>query len=174
VKKGRYLEEISGWNLDLILPSVQLYDIGKIGIAENILNKPGPLNPQERDIVRTHVDVGVEAVRRVADKMTESDFLRHALHFVGSHHEHWDGSGYPKGLRGKAIPLEARLLAIAEVYDALISWRPYKKALTHEAAKDIIKQAAGTQFDPVLVEVFRGVEDEFYTITQRYRASERD
>ncbi|MDR1693030.1 MAG: response regulator [Oscillospiraceae bacterium] len=170
VRHDYYMDEISMWNLDLILPSVQLYDIGKIGIPESILNKPGELNLLEREIMRTHVDIGIEAVNKVIENMPESGFLRHALHVVGSHHEKWDGTGYPKGLREEEIPLEARLLAVADVYDALISWRPYKKAYTHDEAKAIIEDGSGTHFDPVIVHVFRGMEKEFYKVTQRYRA----
>ncbi|MDR1664748.1 MAG: response regulator [Clostridiales bacterium] len=169
---GNYLDEIVQWNLDLILPSIQLYDVGKIAIPETILNKPRELDLYEKEVMKTHVQVGLEAVRGVMGETVENDFLRHAIKIVESHHERWDGSGYPYGISGHRIPLEARMIAIADVYDALISWRPYKKAYPHAEAKRIIEEGSGTHFDPVLVQVFRDTADEFYRITQEYSASE--
>jgi putative two-component system response regulator len=158
---GSYLDEISEWNLDLILPSVQLYDIGKVGIPDYLLAKPARLTTEESEVMRTHVQLGIDAVNKAISETSESAFLLHALHIVGGHHERWDGGGYPGGLRGAAIPLEARLMAIADVYDALVSWRPYKRAYTHEEAVKIITEGAGTQFDPDLITVFRNVEAQF-------------
>ncbi len=164
-----YTAEINMWNLDLIVPSVQLYDIGKIAIADSILNKPDKLTKMEAGIMRTHVAVGIDAVNRVVRKAQEGDFMRHALHIVASHHERWDGGGYPKGLAGEEIPLEARLVTLASVYDALISWRPYRDAYTHQEAVKIIGDGAGAQFDPVLASVFLDVESKFSKIVQRYK-----
>ena len=158
---GEYADEINGWNPDFFLPSAQLHDVGKIAISDLILNKPAKLSPEEFDIMKTHVAVGMEAVKKIISETTEHAFLNHALLFVGAHHEKWDGSGYPAGLKGEDIPLEGRLMAIADVYDALISDRPYKKAFSHETACEIIEKDSGTHFDPTLVEIFKKVKDHF-------------
>ncbi|MCL1941212.1 MAG: response regulator, partial [Synergistaceae bacterium] len=118
-KKEIYATEISQWNLDFFLPSTQLHDVGKIAIPELILNKPAKLTPEEFDIMKTHVIVGVDAIEKIMSNTNEHIFLRHALLITGTHHEKWDGSGYPAGLKGEDIPLEGRLMAIADVYDAL-------------------------------------------------------
>jgi len=165
---GEYADEISKWNSDFYLPSAQLHDVGKIAISDLILNKPGKLTPEEFEIMKSHVIVGVEAVKKIISETDEHAFLHHALFFVGAHHEKWDGSGYPEGLKGEDIPLEGRLMAIADVYDALISERPYKKAFSHEKACEIIEEGSGSHFDPVLVEVFKRVKDEFETITKTH------
>ena len=147
--------------MDFFLPSAQLHDVGKIAITDLILNKPGKLTPEEFEIMKTHVTVGVAAIEKIMQNAEEHAFLNHAVLIAGTHHEKWDGSGYPKGLKGRNIPLEGRLMAIADVYDALITVRPYKKAFTHEEACKIIEEGAGTHFDPSLVEVFKRVKDDF-------------
>ena len=161
IREGTYKDEVDKWDMDFFLPSAQLHDVGKIGITDLILNKPGKLTPEEFEIMKTHVAVGVAAIEKIMSITDEHAFLRHTLHIAGTHHEKWDGSGYPAGLRGDQIPLEGRLMAIADVYDALISVRPYKKAFSHEEASRIIEEGAGTHFDPVLVEVFRNAKAEF-------------
>jgi len=164
VKKGIYADEISKWDMEFFFPAAQLHDVGKIAIADMILNKPGKLTAEEFEIMKTHVAVGVDAIEQIMKKTKEHAFLNHALLIAGTHHEKWDGSGYPVGIRGNNIPLEGRLMAIADVYDALVSQRPYKKAFTHEEACRIIKDSAGSHFDPALVEVFLNVENEFKRI----------
>lgn len=154
VREGVYSETISGWDIDAFLASAQLHDVGKIAVPDCILCKPGPLTPEEFTIMESHVPVGVAAIEKIISHTTEQAFLRHALATVGTHHEKWNGTGYPSGLAGKDIPLEGRLMAIADVYDALISTRPYKKAFTHEEARGIIAENAGSHFDPVLVDIF--------------------
>jgi putative two-component system response regulator len=114
--------------------------------------------------MKTHATVGVDAIERIMKNTEEHAFLQHALLITGTHHEKWDGSGYPAGLKGKEIPLEGRLMAIADVYDALITVRPYKAALTHEESCRIIEEGAGIHFDPFLVEIFKRVKDEFHEI----------
>ena len=161
IKEGKYAKEIAGWDLDFFLPSAQLHDVGKIAITDLILNKPGRLTPEEIEIMKTHVTVGVDAIKRIMRHANEHAFLHHAVLIAGAHHEKWDGSGYPAGLKEKNIPLEGRLMAISDVYDALISVRPYKKAFTHEEACKIIEEGSGTHFDPVLVEVFKTIKGEF-------------
>ena len=162
-----YSDEIEGWNIDIFLQSTQLHDVGKIAITDLILNKPAKLTPDEFEIIKTHVSAGVEAVERIMSHETETAFLRHAMFIAGTHHEKWDGSGYPKGTKGKDIPLEGRLMAIVDVYDALVSERPYKSAFTHEEACRIIEAGAGTHFDPILVDAFRNVKNEFGKVTMQ-------
>ncbi|MDR1857952.1 MAG: response regulator [Treponema sp.] len=165
-----YTSEIVEWDRDFLLPSAQLHDVGKIAIPDLILNKPGKLTPEEFEIMKTHVTAGVAAINKIMSVTEEHAFLRYALLFAGTHHEKWDGTGYPAGLKGAGIPLEGRLMAIADVYDALISTRPYKKPFTHGEAKKIIEESGGTHFDPVLVDVFRSVSDEFAHVAQRLGA----
>jgi len=159
-----YSEEVSKWDMDFFLTSAPLHDVGKIAISDALLNNTDKFTDEEYEIMKTHVTVGVDAIEKIMNQTHEHAFLRHALYIAGTHHENWDGSGYPLGLRGTHIPLEGRLMAIADVYDALISVRSYKKAFTHEDACKIIEDGAGTKFDPLLVGIFRNVEDEFKRI----------
>jgi putative two-component system response regulator len=161
MKENIYTNEVSGWDMDYLLPSAQLHDVGKIAISDLILNKPGKLTQEEFEIMKTHVAVGVDAIKRIEKNTEEHAFLRHAKRIAGTHHEKWDGTGYPTGLKGEDIPLEGRLMAIADVYDALISPRPYKKAFSTYEARQIIESGKGSHFDPVLVEVFSKVADQF-------------
>ena len=161
VKEGTYADEVKGWDMDFFLPSAQLHDVGKIAITDLILNKPGKLTPGEFEIMKTHVPIGVDAIEKIINITERHAFLHHALLITGNHHEKWDGSGYPMGLKGMDIPLEGRLMAIADVYDALIAVRPYKKAFSHEEACKMIEDSSGTHFDPALIEVFRKVKDQF-------------
>ena len=165
-KEKIYEEEVSRWDKDILLSSVQLHDVGKIAITDLILNKPDKLTPEEFEVMKTHVTIGVDAIKRIIGNTKEHDFLRHALLIAGTHHEKWDGSGYPVGLKGENIPLEGRLMAVVDVYDALISERPYKKAFTHEEANKIIVDGAGKHFDPVLADVYRNVAVEFAKIAK--------
>jgi len=166
ILEGIYVEEIKKWDLDFFLASAQLHDVGKIAISDLILNKPAKLTPGEFEVMKTHVAVGVKAIEKIMQNTDEHAFLDHALLIAGNHHEKWDGSGYPNGLKGKNIPLEGRLMAIADVYDALIAIRPYKPAFTHQEAYNIIVGGSGTHFDPVLVDVFKKVEAEFERASQ--------
>ena len=163
-QEGIYADEISTWNMDFYLPATQLHDVGKIAISDMILNKPARLTPEEFELMKSHVTMGVDAIEQIMSKTKAHDFLNHALLIVGTHHEKWDGTGYPVGLKGSNIPLEGRLMAVADVYDALISERPYKKAFTHEEACKIIEDDAEQHFDPVLVSVFKEVKDKFERI----------
>jgi len=162
IKCGVYADEISTWDMDFFLPAAQLHDVGKIAISDSILNKPDKLTEDEYEIMKTHVTVGVDAIEQIMRNTKEHAFLNHALLIAGTHHEKWDGTGYPVGLRGADIPLEGRLMALADVYDALVSVRPYKKAFTSEEACKIIEDGAGSHFDPVLIDVFRKVKFNLY------------
>jgi len=165
---NEYSEELRKWDIDFFLNSAQLHDVGKIAITDLILNKPDKLNEEEFEIMKTHVTVGVEATEKIMRETKEHVFLHHALLITGAHHEKWDGSGYPAGLSGKDIPLEGRLMAIVDVYDALVSERPYKKAFPHEKACEIIEAGAGSHFDPILVDVFKKVSHKFKKIKQDF------
>jgi putative two-component system response regulator len=153
-KSGPYQAEVSAWNVDLLLQSSQLHDVGKIAISDATLKKPGPLTPEEFEEMKKHTSFGVRVIEQIEAAAEESDFLSYAKIFAGTHHEKWDGTGYPAGLRGEAIPLPGRIMAVADVYDALTSVRPYKKAFTKEEAADIIRKGKGTQFDPALIDIF--------------------
>ena len=166
IKSGIYTDEVRTWDLDYLLPSAQLHDVGKIAISDAILNKPSALTPEEFDIMKEHVPVGVQVIHKIEHNADEHAFLRHAHLIAGCHHEKWDGSGYPAGLKGTDIPLEGRLMAIADVYDALISKRPYKKALSTDEARQIIEGGRDTHFDPALVGVFSKVADEFAAVVR--------
>ncbi|MDR2014311.1 MAG: response regulator [Azoarcus sp.] len=169
LKEGVYLEEISSWDLTFLIPSAQLHDVGKIAISDTILNKPGKLTPEEFDIMKTHVTRGIDAIERIEHETHEDSFLYHAKCFAGYHHEKWDGTGYPHGLAGKDIPLQGRLMAIADVYDALISSRPYKEEMPLDVARSIILDGNGKHFDPILINVFRNVVDGFEEIATSSR-----
>jgi putative two-component system response regulator len=169
VREGVYTEEIAGWDLDLVFSSAQLHDVGKIAISDTILNKPGKLTDEEFEKMKTHVLIGVNAIERIEATTAQHEFLHHAKIIASTHHEKWDGSGYPRGLSGKSIPLEGRLMAVADVYDALISERPYKKAFTTDEAEMIIEDGRGAHFDPVLVDIFHSAAGRFAGIVDQYR-----
>jgi putative two-component system response regulator len=142
--------------------------LGKISISDEILNKPGKLTPEEFAIMKTHVEKGVEAIEKMERYGHFADFLKLAKEFAATHHEKWDGSGYPRGLKGQDIPLEGRIMAIVDVYDALISARPYKKAFSAEESARIIIEGSGIHFDPMLVNVFKKITDKFAAIAKDY------
>ena len=159
-KQDIYYEELRDFNMEYLLYSARLHDIGKIGISDLIVNKPGKLTNEEYEIMKTHVEIGVEAIKKIQSAVGKNDkmFLDYAGKIVATHHEKWDGTGYPLGLRENEIPLEGRLMAIADVYDALVSKRVYKPPLNPKAACEIIKSGSGTHFDPRLVEIFAKAE----------------
>ena len=160
-----YREEMAGWDMSVLIPSAQLHDMGKITISDTILNKAGKLTGEEFEMIKTHCIEGEKLIDSIVGKTEEDSFLHHAKKFAGSHHEKYDGSGYPRGLKAEEIPLEGRIMAIADVYDALVSERPYKKPLTHEEAVEIIKKDSGTHFDPKLIEEFLSVAEDFWVET---------
>jgi putative two-component system response regulator len=169
IKDNIYQNEIVTWDLDFLFPSAQLHDVGKIAISDAILNKPGRLTEAEFTEIKRHTIAGVDALERIEQKTEEHAFLRHARIIAGSHHEKWDGSGYPLGLRGDRIPLQGRLMAVADVYDALISKRPYKPPLSGGEAERIIAQGRGSHFDPVLVDTFQKVSGRFAEVAAAYQ-----
>jgi putative two-component system response regulator len=157
-----YKSEMAGWDMSLLVSSSQLHDIGKIIVSDTILNKPGRLTEEEFAIIKAHCEEGEKTIDSIAEKTEDDGFLLHARRFAGTHHEKWDGTGYPRGLAGREIPLEGRIMAIADVYDALVSERPYKKPFTHEQAVEIIRKDSGTHFDPKIVEAFLEVSEDFW------------
>jgi putative two-component system response regulator len=164
LEHGIYAEEISKWNIELLVISSQLHDVGKISIKDNILMKPDKLAAEEFTEMKKHCVFGVDIIEAIERNTSESAFLKYAKIFAGSHHEKWDGSGYPLGLSGAAIPLQGRLMAIVDVYDALTSERVYKKAFAHEQSIEIIGEGKGTHFDPLIVEVFLAHERDFGSV----------
>jgi len=158
---GIYVEELSSWNIDLFIMSSQLHDVGKISIRDNILLKTEQLTDEELEAMKKHTSFGREIIEKIEKKTKESSFLEYAKILAGSHHEKWDGTGYPLGLKGGNIPLQGRLMTIVDVYDALTNRRHYKEAFSHEAAIEVIKSKSGTYFDPRLCEVFLRHEKEF-------------
>ncbi|MDR1508334.1 MAG: response regulator [Synergistaceae bacterium] len=158
---GVYLDELRSWDIELFLQSSQLHDVGKISIHDNILLKPDKLTREEFDEMKKHAAFGEKIIDRIQQNTRESAFLTHAKIMAGTHHEKWDGSGYPYSLSGEDIPLQGRLMAIADVYDALISERPYKKAFPREQAARIIHDSFGSHFDPALEEVFEAASARF-------------
>ncbi len=155
--------------VELLFKSAPLHDIGKIGIPDSILLKPGRHTAEEFEIMKTHTSLGADALRRAeADLGDDSSFLRYAREIAENHHERWDGSGYPCGLAGDAIPLSARLMALADVYDALISKRVYKPAFTHDQAREIIIEGRGSHFDPEVADAFLAIEERFIIIAREF------
>ena len=161
---GVYADEVSKLDEELVLQSCQLHDVGKIAIRDSVLLKPGKLTPDEFELIKTHTTFGEKVMINLKEKTNDSNFVEYARIFAIAHHEHWDGNGYPKGLKGEDIPLLGRIMAIADVYDALVTDRPYKKAFPHEKAVKIIIEGRGGHFDPVLADLFKKINHEFEQI----------
>ena len=154
--------------IDLLCKSAPLHDIGKVGVSDSILLKPGKLTEQEFEKMKQHTIYGRDAILSAEKKLGDISFLRFAREIAYTHHERWDGSGYPEGLRGDQIPVPGRLMAVADTYDALTSKRVYKSQLSHEDAVNIIIQEKGSQFDPTIVDAFLAVKEDFRQIAKRY------
>jgi putative two-component system response regulator len=161
---GVYKSEMAEWDIDTMIASARLHDVGKIAISDMILNKPGKLTPEEFATVKSHVREGERIIDKIIAKTGDEEFLHFARLFVSYHHERCDGNGYPYGLKGTDIPLPGRILAIIDVYDALVSARPYKKPVQPDAALNTIMQEAGKHFDPNITEVFFLRRDAFKDI----------
>jgi response regulator RpfG family c-di-GMP phosphodiesterase len=151
-----------------------LHDIGKVGVPDAVLLKVGRLNPSERRAMQMHAELGGACLAAIQQQLGEDDFLMLGQEIAIAHHEQWDGSGYPYGLQGKAIPLSARIVALADVYDALTSNRPYRPALAHAEAREWIVEHYGTQFDPEVVEAFVAREADFARISQAVQQASSD
>ncbi len=178
----RFRHALSAAQRQLIAKAAPLHDIGKVGIPDQILLKPARLTPEEFEIMKTHSLIGAEAIEAAIERVvggdrarldelqgnTPLDFLVVARHIALGHHEKWDGSGYPQGLRGEAIPIPARLMALADVFDALTCKRHYKKAFPLEQAVALLVEGRGSHFDPDVVDAFLAIQDRFADIAQRY------
>jgi putative two-component system response regulator len=156
----------------LIFQTSPLHDIGKVGIPDAILLKPGRLDPQEFEIMKTHPTIAERTLAECLTKFPGVAFLKMARDIAGAHHEKWDGSGYPRGLKGDDIPLCGRIMAVADVYDALLTKRVYKPAFSHEEAKNIILEGKGKHFDPDIVDCFLVCEDNFINICKKFAEKE--
>jgi len=157
-KTERYSREVEKWDVEAFLKSAPLHDVGKIKIRDTILLKEARLTDEEFANMKLHAMYGKMLLESLQEKVPNQVFLEYAKTLAYSHHEKWDGSGYPNSLKGEDIPLQARMMSLADVYDALISNRPYKKAFSHEDAIKIIEQGRGTQFDPDLTDLFIALE----------------
>jgi putative two-component system response regulator len=167
-----FTAELTDENIALLFRAAPLHDIGKVAVPDAILLKPGRLTEQEFEIMKNHTVNGRDAIAGVERTLGASNqFLRYAREIAWSHHEKWDGSGYPQRLQGRAIPLSARLMAVADVYDALISERSYRPAFTHETAVELIRQGRGEHFDPDVVDAMLVVEEKFKAIAAQFQAS---
>lgn len=167
-RNPHYRRQLTSSFVKLIGISAALHDIGKVGIQDSILLKPGRLERGERLVMQMHAVIGGRCIREIESQLGKSNFLQMAREIAFCHHEHWDGSGYPKGLAGEEIPLSARIVAVANVYNALATRRVYKAAIPHRKCVEVIKAAAGKHFDPAVVDAFLAVEAEFRSIAQRY------
>ena len=173
-KIGHYVDQLDDPYIDILYKAAPLHDIGKVGIPDHILNKPGRFSVEERNLMMTHATIGA-SILEVAKHGIENreDVLSVASVIAGSHHEKWDGTGYPVGLKGYAIPLAARIMAVADVYDALTAERPYKKAWTHEDALAEIVHSKGIAFDPAVVEAFVNEQSFFKEVAEAFALEEK-
>jgi putative two-component system response regulator len=156
--------------IDALSKAAPLHDIGKVAIPDDVLLKPRPLTAEEWVVMKTHTTQGADLLKRAADKLgaDAGPMLHYAMQIARHHHEKWDGSGYPDGLAGTNIPVAARLMAVADVYDALISRRPYKEPMSHPDALAWIEKQSGSHFDPSLVEALRAVQPQLMAIAQQW------
>ncbi|UFS63182.1 CHASE2 domain-containing protein [Sulfurimonas sp. HSL-3221] len=168
-RQGSYREILSDTYIEQLFHTAPLHDIGKVGIPDHILKKPGRLTPEEFETMKLHTTYGKEMLDNAINSYRDNEMLRVARNIAYGHHEKWNGSGYPQGLSGEAIPLEARLMALADVYDALISRRYYKEPFSFEETEAIIVEGRGSHFDPQIVDVFLALKEEFRRIAERHQ-----
>lgn len=169
----RFASFLTGNVIELLTKSAPLHDIGKVGIPDHILRKPGKLTSEEWTIMKTHSQLGAKSIERALHNADRHlDFLDMAMQIAQYHHEKWNGSGYPEGLKENAIPIPARLMALADVFDALISRRVYKPPMPYKQAKDMIVAERGSHFDPDVVDAFLGGFNDFVSVAEKYRESD--
>jgi len=164
----RFSGELNEKTINLLYKSAPLHDIGKVGIPDRILLKPGKLDAEEFTIMKTHAELGGEALKVAEAELGSTSFLKYAREIATTHHEKWNGKGYPHGLRGDEIPVSGRLMAVADVYDALISKRVYKDAFSHQDAMNILREGRGEHFDPDVLDALLEIESQFVQIAEEY------
>lgn len=169
VSMGKFTDEIDGDYVRLLYSTSPLHDIGKVGIPDSVLLKPGRLSEREFEIMKTHTTIGAETLNAALERFPNAKFLLMARDIAASHHERYDGTGYPAKLAGTQIPLCGRIVALADVYDALSSKRVYKEAFTHDIAVSMIIKESGTHFAPEIVDAFLAAEKDFIAIRDRFR-----
>ncbi|MBF0224860.1 MAG: response regulator [Desulfobacterales bacterium] len=167
-----YKDQIDSKFIDDIYNTSSLHDIGKVGIPDNVLLKPSKLTPEEFEIIKQHTIVGARTMEETLKSYSKNSFIKMGIEVAMSHHEKWDGSGYPLGISGENIPLSGRITAVADVYDALRAKRIYKPAFTHEKSREIILNDSGKHFDPVIVKAFIEIEEDFNKIIDLYLSEE--
>ena len=172
-RDGYYAEKVTSRFISDVVRSAPLHDVGKINIPDSVLNKPGKLTPEEFEIMKTHTTAGKQILDKAIGSVEDGSYLREARNMAAYHHERWDGKGYPEGLHGEEIPLSARIMSVADVFDALTSPRVYKPPFSFEKALDIIKEGRGTQFDPRCVDVFMNSLPEVQEVRRRYAPEEQ-
>ena len=165
---GYYQEQLTDQFIEDVVKSAPLHDIGKIHVPDAILNKPGKLTEEEFNLMKLHTLAGHKILKQAIDTMPEADYLKEAMNLATYHHEKWNGKGYPYGLSGEDIPLSARVMAVADVFDALVSKRCYKEPFSFETSINIIKEGAGTHFDPKIVEAFLASEEEVRAVSEKF------
>ena len=173
-KVPRHAEYLTDAFIDNVYAAAPLHDIGKVGIPDRILQKPGKLTPEEFEVIKEHPVIGARTLRAVDELHPGNDFIRAGVDIAEFHHEKWDGSGYPHGLAGEDIPLVGRVLALADVYDALTSKRCYKDAFSHEKSKAIIVEERGRHFAPDVVDAFLAAESAFVRIRGTHKDTEKE
>jgi putative two-component system response regulator len=165
---GAYADQIDAEFLSLLYSTSPLHDIGKVGIPDGILLKPGRLSDHEYELMKMHTTIGAETLDAALQRFPDTPFLVMARQIAATHHERFDGTGYPNRLKGDQIPLAGRIVAVADVFDALSSKRVYKEAFCHDVAKGLILKESGTHFDPAVVAAFEACEAEFHEIRDRF------
>ncbi len=173
-KNEKFADQLDAKSIEMLYLSAPLHDVGKVCIPDSILQKPGRLTEEEFEIMKGHTVRGKAVLSSTDTKLGSDSFLRTARLVAHSHHERWDGKGYPEGLAGEDIPLCARLMSVADVYDALTSRRVYKPPMSHDKAKSIMLEGRATQFDPDVVDAFIALEDEFIDVAVKYADNEID
>lgn len=169
----QYSRLIDSAFIETVYAAAPLHDIGKVGIPDRILQKPAELTPEEFAIMKVHTTIGATTLRAVHEQHPRNAFIRMGIDIAESHHERWDGRGYPLGRVAEDIPLSGRIVALSDVYDALTSKRCYKEAFSHEESRDIIAEGRGTQFDPIVTDAFLAAEQEFAAVREKHRDLEK-
>ena len=167
-REGVYKEQLTDSFINNVINSAPLHDIGKIAVPDAILNKPGKLTKEEFDLMKTHTTAGGKIISSIIEMVPDSHYLDEAKNLATYHHERWDGAGYPTGLAGENIPLSARIMAVADVFDALVSKRSYKEGFPYDKALNIIKEERGTHFDPKLVDAFLAVKEKVLSVAREF------